>query len=99
MSTRGSGAARSSKGLKSQYLFGFCRRAARPVRGVRHHVHGRHRPVGMHRFRCHRLLGACVGDLPHEREVRRMGADETPGVAQASPLHHQPEKVSTVDFS
>ena len=76
----------------------LCRRAARPVRGVRHHVHGRHRPVGLHRFRCHRRLGARVGDLPHEREVRRMGADEAPGVAQASPLHHQPEKISSVVF-
>lgn len=26
------------------------------------------------------------------------GADEAPGVAQASPLHHQPEKISSVVF-
>ena len=56
-------------------------RAARPVRGVRHHVHGGYRPVGLHRFRCRFRFGACLGDIPNEREVRRMGAYETPRAA------------------
>ena len=45
-------------------------RAARPVRGVRHHVHGGYRPVGLHRFRCRFRFGACLGNIPNEREVR-----------------------------
>ena len=76
----------------------LCRRVARPVRGVRHHVHGRHRPVGLHRFRGHLRIGAGLGDLQHEHEIRRMGAYETPCAAQPSPLHHQPEKVPPVVF-
>ena len=94
---KGIGRSPEFKGLKSQYLFIFAG-GLLALFVVFVHVHGRHRPVGLHRFRGHLRIGAGLGDLQHEHEIRRMGAYETPCAAQPSPLHHQPEKVPPVVF-
>ena len=56
------------KGLRP-IPFYFCFRAACRVRGVRHHVHGGHRAMGMYRFRGIGGHGNSLADLLAEQAV------------------------------
>ena len=48
----------------------LCGRIARVVRNLRRHVHGRYRPVGLHRFRGRFRIGAGLGHFQDEFEIR-----------------------------
>ena len=95
---KGIGRSPEFKGLKSQYLFIFAGGLlALFVVFVIMYMAGIGQWVCIG-FRGHLRIGAGLGNLQHEHEIRRMGAYETPCAAQPSPLHHQPEKVPPVVF-
>ena len=48
----------------------LCGRIARVVRNLRRHVHGRYRPVGLHRVRGRFRIGAGLGHFQDEFEIR-----------------------------
>ncbi len=61
------------KGLKAQYLFLLCRRAARRLHPVCHPVHGWCWPVALHRLRHHGGFRRGVAHVPAECEYGEHG--------------------------
>ena len=84
------------KGLRAQYLL-FCLRPACRVRGVRHHVHGGHRAMGMYRLRGIGGHGNSLADLLAEQAFRQPRTDEAPCRPAASPTDHLTETYHTAN--